>query len=85
MKNAKITIKKHEGAWTTGKIGGYDFEVKHFEKGSEWGIEEGRISKLWIRKTGEQQPIAAYDRGWDKLPTTDNELDITQAIIDEFN
>ena len=29
--------------------------------------------------------FAAYDRGWDKLPRTDNEIEITQAIIDRFN
>lgn len=80
-----ITITKRDGAWTIGKIGGYQFEIKHFDKPSEWGINEGKISKLDIRKPGAATPIAAYDRGWDILPTSDNELDIMQAIIDKFN
>ena len=80
-----ITITSHDGAWTIGKIGSYRFEIKHFDKPSEWGIDEGKISKLDIRKPGAATPIAAYDRGWDILPTSDNEPDITQAIIDKFN
>ena len=42
--------------------------VKHFEEGSEWGIDGGRISKLECRADGET--LLHYERGWDKKPTT---------------
>jgi hypothetical protein len=50
--------------WSQGKINGYEYWVKHYEEGSEmYGINEGRISKLSIRKDGTE--IFNYDRGLD--------------------
>ncbi len=84
-----IGITKREGNWTFGTIDGYDFEVKHYDEPSEFGIEQedepGRISKLWIGRRSCRSCIACYDRGWDKLPCTAAELEITQAVIDLFN
>lgn len=88
----EITITKKSGNWTFGTIGGFNFEIKHFDEPSEFGIEDaetgipGRISKLWISRTwGEHWTVASYDRGWDKLPLTDNEIEATNAVIDRFN
>ena len=69
--------------WSKGEIRGCKFEVKHFEQGSEWGIDGGRISKLWVTKDGIE--IASYDRGWDVLPATDEAQEITSEIIQRFN
>ena len=49
--------------WSEGTLNGYAYWVKHFEKGSDYGINEGRISKLSIRKDGKE--IYNYDRGLD--------------------
>ena len=89
MTNPEIIITHEDDNWTCGHIGGFDFEVKHWPEPSIFGIESGdepgRISKLWIARRGTYGVFAAYDRGWDKLPRTDNEIEITQAIIDRFN
>ena len=69
--------------WSKGEIRGCKFEVKHFEQGSEWGIDGGRISKLWVTKDGLE--IASYDRGWDVLPATDEAQEVTSEIIQRFN
>ena len=53
--------------WTKGTINGYDYSIKHFEEGSEYGINGGRISKLDIRRDG--KIFVNYDRGWDIKPT----------------
>ncbi|MDR0298782.1 MAG: hypothetical protein LBI13_01655 [Streptococcaceae bacterium] len=42
------------------------YEVKHFEFGSQYGIDEGRISKLSIRIKGKE--VLHYERGWDLRP-----------------
>ena len=42
-------ITKHSGNWTSGHIGPFRFEIKHYEEPSVFGIDEGRISKLWQR------------------------------------
>ncbi|MGX9818204.1 DUF7678 domain-containing protein [Lactococcus lactis] len=39
------------------------YEVKHFEAGSKYGINGGKISKLWIHQNGKW--LVNYDRGWD--------------------
>ena len=49
--------------WSRGEINGYKFDVKHYENGSEYGINEGRVSKLSIRKDGKE--VYNYDRGLD--------------------
>lgn len=62
-----MTYKNIAGTnWTKGSVDGYDFTIKHFENGSDFGIDEGRISKLEIRKNG--KILANYDRGWDVEP-----------------
>ena len=69
--------------WSKGEIRGCKFEVKHFEQGSEWGIDGGRISKLWVTKDGIE--VASYDRGWDVLPATSEAQEITSEIIQRYN
>ena len=44
----------------------YDFQIKHFDEPSEYGIDSGRISKLWMRRRGDAQAVLAYDRGWQR-------------------
>ena len=41
--------------------------VKHYEEGSQFGINGGRISKLAIKVEG--RITCNYDRGWDIEPT----------------
>ena len=53
--------------WKMGMIDGYEYQVKVYEEGSEFSINGGRISKLWMRK--DHKEVANYDRGWDKKPT----------------
>ena len=64
--------------WYTGTIGGYPFQVKVTEEGSEWGIDNGRIIKLFIT-TESGDEIVSYERGWDKYP--ENNLEYI-ALID---
>ena len=46
-----------------------EYCVKHFDEGAEFGIENGRISKLQCKMAG--QTILNYDRGWDIEPETE--------------
>jgi len=52
--------------------------IKHFEKGSEFGIDKGNISKLILKRNG--KIIANYDRGWDVKPV-DEDTEIALAIL----
>ena len=42
---------------------GYEYWVKHYEEGSSYGIDGGRISKLSIRKNDSE--LYSYERGLD--------------------
>lgn len=51
----------------SGKI--YRFLAKVFDMPSTWGIDEGRISKLYISENGndpELDPLYLYERCWGK-------------------
>ena len=61
--------------WREGEIkigkSSYRYCAKVYDEGSEWGINEGRVSKLWISKDG--KTVCNYDRGWDIEPAEDDE------------
>lgn len=56
LKKGKIKINEEE----------IIYDIKYFDFPSEYGIDEGRISKLSMKKNG--KIIANYDRGWDIKP-----------------
>ena len=59
------------------------FWVKAYDEGSEYGIEEGKISKMTIDING--QTVCNYDRGWDIYPETE-EANLAYAIlIQQYN
>lgn len=80
----KISMKRIPKTtnWVEGTAGKYGFQALVFEENSCYGIEEGRVSKLYIWK-GEgasKKYIAEYDRGWGKEPSTEEEKRAFRAI-----
>ena len=69
--------------WSTGVIDGYWFEVKHYEEGSQYRIDGGRISKLHVTKDNEE--MAAYDRGWEVHPKTEEAKRIVAELVKRYN
>ena len=53
------------------------------EPSEDYGIEDGKISKLEIRLG--DTPVARYDRGWDIEPETENAQLALLAILHNFN
>lgn len=80
MKKNVITITEQSGAWMVGRIGGYKFEIKHFDEPSIYGINEGRISKLFVRRESDRTVVANFDRGWDVEPETDDAKEIVDTL-----
>lgn len=68
--------------WASGKKNGMTWEVKHYEVGSEWGINGGRISKLHIQDEATGKWLVNYDRGWDIKP--DKASAKTKALYKEI-
>lgn len=70
--------------WSNGTIDGYDYWIKHYEEGSVYGIDGGRVSKLTIRKHGEDKDLCNFDRGWDTEPA-DEVKTIYDQLIRQYN
>ena len=73
-----IGVPQKDGSYITCK-----YCVKHYEEGSEWGINEGRISKLEIRING--KITANYDRGWDIEPEDETTQTALAILLKEYN
>lgn len=73
--------------WSKGsiKIEGTEVQywVKHFDEGSEFGIDGGRISKLECSVDG--KIIMNYDRGWEMEPETEIGYQAYAILIKTFN
>ena len=76
--------------WKTGRIGSpsgegiYEYHAKVYDEGSDWGINEGRISKLEIRKVGESKWLYNYDRGLDIDCQTEETRTILNIILAKY-
>ena len=57
--------------------------VKHFEEGSQFGIDNGRISKLTIKVDG--KVTCKYDRGWDVKPEDEATQQAFAILMHEYN
>lgn len=75
----KIKITHTEGNWQFGTIGGIKFYVQVFDEPSGYGINDGRISRLWI------DGMANYDRSWDKTPTTTKAEQRVKELVEYFD
>jgi hypothetical protein len=74
---ATFTEFTNKSNWVYGKVDKYDFEAKLFDVGSIFGINDGKVSKLfiWEQKVREKLHdflgacVVIYDRGWGLEPT----------------
>lgn len=62
----------------------YEIQLVRFDEPSQYGIRNGRISKLWIADA-DRKEIVNYDRGWDKRPATATVKAIVNAITAKIN
>jgi hypothetical protein len=72
--------------WENGRIGNYIYCLMRFNEPSHYGINNGKISKLFIRrlnKWGHQ--IVNYDRGWDKKPRSKAVKAVYDELIAKWN
>lgn len=77
--SVKISNINSSTNWISGNINEYKFEAKHFDYGSEFGIDKGRTSKLRIEKAG--KCLVSYDRGWDIEPKTVEQIEVCNEVV----
>lgn len=61
--------KAENSGWKQGTSGNFEWNILSFDEPSEYGINNGRISKLFIRDKTTYKVEANYDRGWDVRPS----------------
>lgn len=83
-----LSIHKINGHWVTGEVrprgrgrNPIMVEAKIYNTPSQFGINNGRISKLWIQDS-DRTVLVNYDRGWDVKPEEGTPADkLTKKIV----
>ena len=88
MESTEVFYKNNDANWVSGyiRLGSYafDFEAKVYEEGSCFGINEGRVSKLFVNERNENVCLISYDRGWDLKPQDGLSEVLLSIILREF-
>ena len=81
-----VEIKK-DGNWTNGRIGRLYFTVRHFDEGSVFGIQKGKISCMYVWEKGRllRRPVIKYDRGWDQMPKSKEAKKAYELLLKKYN
>ena len=74
-----IKITRIKGNWQCGTVGGVMFNAKIYDEPSDFGINSGKVSKLWI------DDMVNYDRGWDKIPQTPKAMQRVKELVEYFD
>ena len=89
--NIEIDILGTEEAlntWTLGRamVNGktYKIQLVRFDEPSQYGIRQGRMSKLWVAEAG-HEPSMNFDGGWDVRPKNAEAKALLTAITKKFN
>ena len=61
----------------------FKFWVKHYDEGSQYGIDEGCSLKVTLKRNG--QTVCNYDRGWDVLPVDADTETALEILKKEYN
>ena len=80
MDGHTITVNAVLNNWLAGTVDGLPYAVKVCDEKSEYGINGGRIIKLYLFAADSDREIAAYERGWVKYPSRRYE-DSMDALI----
>lgn len=90
----RVRTRKLPGNWTRLSTKDYMADVQHFDNPSSYGIDNGRISRLFIirrsdeKKHGWGKTLVSYERGWDKklsIGATDELKKFYEWIIKRYN
>lgn len=79
---AKFDQFDNSSNWVNGSYGDFRFEAKLFDVGSEFGINNGRVSKLYIQDK-ERNSICEYDRGWGMEPKNKTVYNSIMKLLEE--
>lgn len=63
----------------------YEFSAKVYDAPSHNGIDDGCISKLWVKDVNTNTQVIGYDRGWYLEPHCPQEYAALNALLEIFD
>ena len=66
-------------------LNGYSFSAKVYDAPSTFGINKGRISKLYVRDVSANTEVIGYDREWYCEPQYPQEKAVLEALLTIFD
>ena len=85
MRNIVCKINEKRTNWKKEKEGLFEASILAFDEPSRYGIDNGRISKLYIvERTRTLKVVCDYDRGWDVRPSKEVK-EFYDKIIKKYN
>lgn len=63
----------------------YEFEAKVYGVPSHYGIDDGCISKLYVKDVNTNTEVIGYDRGWYLEPCCPQEYAALNALLEIFD
>lgn len=74
-----ITMTVRKDGWVKGFVSGISFTALVCSEPSAYGINNGRVSKLFMSKNG--MPVLSYDRQWEKEAEEKYHQSIFQRLL----
>lgn len=84
MKEHRVTVRRAWMNWVIGRIDDFEFDAKVYDEGSQFGIDNGRVSKLGVRRLNPKGEVIGYDRGWDTYPATPESEELLDTLLRFF-
>ena len=86
----RITEKTRRENWASGMVKlangrTFRYNLLAFDEPSDFGIDGGRISKLWVATAARLTMVVNYDRGWDVKPATNDHKAVYAALLKRYN
>ena len=86
--NLELKNASKDPTWITGKVNvddkSYDVQAKVYMEDSNFGIDNGKISKLIVYNPKDNTTIIDYDRRWNKKPDDKSSEDLYNYLISEL-
>lgn len=75
-------LVKIEAEWYEYVTHGLHIQAKVYDLPSKFGINDGRISKFWVKRNGKE--VINYDRGWDIKPKNKEDIEVLNDVLEQF-
>ena len=85
LKQYMIEARQLGQGWTNVENNDYKGQMLAFDEPSKYGIDGGRISKLYIKDKKTDKDVIVYDRGWAVKPSSVKAKKYLDELVTLYN